>query len=85
MFDTSQSLTPYWNQGVTIIPGQPIPAAADPLQDSVHTTIIELMPGFLTEDQLTDVAFDGTIPPLVELEKFMKRIKSKEKHMASKT
>lgn len=84
MFDTSQNLSPYWNQGVTIVPGQPIPVATDPLRDSVHTTIIELAPGFIPEDQLADIAFDGTIPPIAALEKLMKRIKNREKRMASK-
>ena len=85
MFDTNQNLMPYWNQGVTIIPGEPIPASTAPLQDSVQTTIVELVPGFMPENQLADIVFDGTIPPLVALEKFMKRIKMREKRMASKT
>lgn len=84
MFDTSQKFEPRWNQGVTIVPGEPISASTAIPRESVHTTIIELVPGFMSDNQLVDITFDGTIPPIVSLEKFMKRIKQK-KSFASQT
>lgn len=38
----------------------------------------------MSDNQLVDITFDGTIPPIVSLEKFMKRIKQK-KSFASQT
>ena len=72
MFDASQNFVPYWHQGVTIIPGEPIPVSTDPLQNVVHTTLIELSPGFIPEEDLANIVFDGTIPPIAALEKFHK-------------